>query len=111
MIYNMWAASSDEVIISKSELTKSQLINEVFNILIDVSKYDNDKLTIYTDKLTTDVTIITADNRHMTQAGQYFCNNKGLEYIIDTYDNQFSHYSLFVINTVNHIYIICPGSF
>ena len=104
MIYNLWAVSVDETIIVKSEMTKSQLLNEVFNILNDVSNNDNDKLT-------TDVTIITADNRYMTQAGQFFCSNKGLKYIIDTYDNQFSHYSLVVINKVNHIYIICTGSF
>lgn len=102
MIYNMCAVKGDELIISKSEMNKSELLNQVFNILNDVSN---------NDQLTTDVTIITADNRYMTQAGQYYCSNKALKYIIDKYDNQFSNYSLFVINIVNHIYIVCPGSF
>ena len=103
MIYNTLALSKNDTIIIKSEMTKSQLINQVFNILNDVS--------IDIDKLTIDMTIVTGESRYMTQAGQYYCDNKGLEQIINKYDNQFSNYSIFVINTVNHIYIVCPGNF
>ena len=108
MIYNTFAISNNDTIIIKSEMTKYQLLNQVFNILNEAS---NDKLTIDNDKLTIDITIVTADNRYMTEAGKHYCSNKALKYIIDNYDNQFSNYSLFVINTVNHIYIVCPGSF
>lgn len=104
MIFNTLAISKYDTIMIKSEMTKCQLLSEVFNILNDVSFANDDKLTI-------DITIITADNRHMTQANQHYCSNKGLSYIIDKYDNQFSNYSLFTINTVNHLYIVCPGSF
>ena len=105
MIYNTWAISNNDTIIIKSEMTKYQLLDQVFNILNDVSVNNDD------DKLTVDVTIITNESRHMTQAGKRYCDNKGLKHIIDNYDSQFSNYSLFVINILNHIYIICPGSF
>lgn len=101
MIYNTLAASKNDTIDIKSEMNKYELIVQIISALNSVS--DNNKLTI-------DVTIITADSRYMTHAGKNYFKNKGLEYIINKYSDNYNAYSLFTILITNHLYIVCPAS-
>lgn len=101
MINDLLALSNTDTIKIKSEMNKYELIAQLISALNTVSI--NNKLTI-------DVTIITGSARYMTQAGNNYFKNKGLEYIINKYSDDYSAYSLFTILVTNHLYIICPAS-